>query len=191
MRGSSQIKSCRIFRDKLHGNGAFGIAVVTFGNRAYDHSLAELCSVMAENGFRTVAAGAFVGQHAFTDKFAAGRPNWSDQAEIKDFAKRIVEKFNCLTEPVTPITVPGDAAAPYYVPKGTDGLPAKFLKAKPKTDPAKCSSCGACARVDAPWGLLTLMMYSAFREPALSASAASAGVRDTPNILTIQRSYLM
>ena len=85
------------FRDKLHGNGAFGIAVVTFGNRAYDHSLAELCSVMAENGFRTVAAGAFVGQHAFTDKFAAGRPNWSDQAEIKDFAKRIVEKFNCLT----------------------------------------------------------------------------------------------
>ena len=135
------------FRDKLHGNGAFGIAVVTFGNRAYDHSLAELCSVMAENGFRTVAAGAFVGQHAFTDKFAAGRPNWSDQAEIKDFAKRIVEKFNCLTEPVTPITVPGDAAAPYYVPKGTDGLPAKFLKAKPKTDPAKCSSCGACAQL--------------------------------------------
>ena len=110
------------FRDKLHGNGAFGIAVVTFGNRAYDHSLAELCSVMAENGFRTVAAGAFVGQHAFTDKFAAGRPNWSDQAEIKDFAKRIVEKFNCLTEPVTPITVQNLLSAQWKLAKGSVSL---------------------------------------------------------------------
>ena len=33
------------------------------------------------------------------------------------------------------------------MPKGTDGQPAKFLKAKPRTDLSKCHNCGACARV--------------------------------------------
>ena len=45
------------------------------------------------------------------------------------------------------MAVPGDAAAPYYVPKGTDGQPVKFLKAKPQTDLGKCTDCGACARL--------------------------------------------
>ena len=30
---------------------------------------------------------------------------------------------------------------------GTDGQPAKFLKAKPQTDPDKCTDCGLCAAV--------------------------------------------
>ena len=33
----------------------------------------------------------------------------------------------------------------YYVPKGIDGQPAKFLKAKPLTDAEKCTACGICA----------------------------------------------
>jgi ferredoxin len=32
------------------------------------------------------------------------------------------------------------------VPKGTDGEPAKFLKAKPVTDQEKCTACGICAK---------------------------------------------
>ena len=43
--------------------------------------------------------------------------------------------------------VAGEFPAPYYTPKGTDGKPAVFLKAKPKTDPAKCNGCGVCAAV--------------------------------------------
>ena len=33
------------------------------------------------------------------------------------------------------------------MPKGVDGQPVKFLKAKPKTDLSKCTNCGACARL--------------------------------------------
>ena len=36
---------------------------------------------------------------------------------------------------------------PYYVPKGLDGQPAKFLKAVPKTHEDLCIRCGACARL--------------------------------------------
>jgi len=135
------------FQGKLHGNGALAVAVVTFGNRSYDNSLAELCAVLEGNGFRTVAAGAFVCRHAFTDELAYGRPGWSDTFEMKSFAGKIADKVRGLTEDIAPIQVPGDAQAPYYVPKGTDGAPAKFLKAKPQTNLSRCSRCGACARV--------------------------------------------
>ena len=33
------------FQAKLQGNGALAVAAVTFGNRAFDHSLAELCAL--------------------------------------------------------------------------------------------------------------------------------------------------
>ena len=135
------------FREKLQGNGALAVAAVTFGNRAYDNSLAELCAVLEGDGFHTVAAGAFVGRHAFTDELAYGRPGWSDEFEIKSFVKQTSDKLKALTVAPTSIQVPGDPEAPYYIPKGTDGQPAKFLKVKPKTNLSKCTNCGQCATV--------------------------------------------
>ena len=135
------------FKARLHGGGALAVAVVLFGNRSYDNSLAELCTVLEGSGFHTIAGGAFVGRHAFTDALGEGRPDWDDKREMTAFAQKIADKVNNLTDIPAPIVVPGDAAAPYYVPKGTDGEPAKFLKAKPQTDLGKCTFCGACARL--------------------------------------------
>ena len=134
-------------REHVHGNGALAAAVVTFGNRAYDNSLAELCAVLEADGFHTVAGGAFACRHAFTDALADGRPDWDDKRQMEDFARRTAEKVNTLTEIPPPVSVPGDPAAAYYVPRGTDGQPAKFLKAKPQTDLSRCTDCGACARL--------------------------------------------
>lgn len=134
------------FQTKLRGNGALAVPVVTFGNRAFDNSLAELCAVLEEDGFHTVAAGAFPGRHAFTDALGEGRPDLGDRRAIRSFARRIAEKLKDMEEVPGPVKVPGDPAAPYYVPKGLDGEPAKFLKARPRTDLSKCSQCGACAR---------------------------------------------
>ena len=132
------------FQEKLRGNGALAVPIVLFGNRSYDNSLAELRSVLEADGFCPMAAGAFVGRHAFTDELAFDRPGWSDLSEAKDFAGRIAEKVRAGA--AGPVRVPGDPTAPYYVPKGVDGEPVKFLRAKPKTDFARCSRCGACAR---------------------------------------------
>lgn len=132
-------------REHLHGNGALAVAAVTFGNRAYDNSLAELCALLTDKGFLVIAAGAFVSQHAFTDQLAYGRPNSMDLAEMRTFSGRIAGKIR--EGVLRPATAPGDPEAPYYVPKGTDGLPAKFLKAKPQTDLSRCTGCGACARL--------------------------------------------
>lgn len=77
---------------RLHGNGALAAAIVTFGNRSYDNALAELCAVLEGDGFHTVAGGAFVDRHAFTDKLAEDRPDWDDRKELKNFATATADK---------------------------------------------------------------------------------------------------
>lgn len=134
------------FRADLHGGGALAVPVVLFGNRAYENSLAELSALLEGNGFHTAAAAAFVGQHAFATSLGEGRPDWNDKKLAKNFAKSIADKLKGLTDVSAPVQVPGDPEAPYYVPKGLDGQPAKFLKAKPRTDLGKCCNCGVCAR---------------------------------------------
>lgn len=143
------------FRARLQGNGALAVAVVTFGNRAFDNSLAELCALLEANGFHTLAAGAFPGRHAFTDVLGEGRPDWDDQRAIQDFAGQIAGKLRELSGLPLPVEVPGDPEAPYYIPKGLDGEPVKFLKAKPQTDLGKCCNCGVCART-CPMGAIDL-----------------------------------
>ena len=149
----------------LRGNRTPSCALVTFGNRAYDNALAELASVLTAGGFDTVSAGALVGEHAFTDKLGGGRPGVTDIWELREFARKTAEavrnfpanadNFSANADAVRnlsasggfpSVSVPGDAEAGYYVPKGADGLPAKFLKAKPKIN-ARCNQCGACAQI--------------------------------------------
>ena len=132
------------FREKLRGSGALAVPVVLFGNRSYENALAELTAVLAADGFLPVAAGAFVGRHAFTDRLGTDRPDWDDKRQLRAFAGEIAEKIRAGRR--TPVRVPGDPAAPYYVPLGADGRPVKFLTAKPKTDFSKCCRCGVCVR---------------------------------------------
>jgi len=132
-------------RDKISGGGALCGCLVTYGNRSFDDSLMELNLLMKENGFTVVGGGAFVCQHAFAGKLATGRPDDTDLADAAQLGMKIAQKaeadnLNC---PVFPGNNPVGA---YYTPKGTDGQPAVFLKAKPVTDETLCIGCGLCAR---------------------------------------------
>ena len=155
-------------KEKLEGNGTIAVPVVTYGNRSFDNSLAELAAVLSSNGFVPVSAAAFACRHAFTDLLAPGRPSEEDLAAADRFAaetagliKDALQNGGKLPGKAVPDPgfIPGDADAPYYVPKGTDGQPAKFLKAKPKTDPEKCTKCGLCAKL-CPMGSIDGRDYS-------------------------------
>lgn len=129
----------------LKGNQTPVIAMVTYGNRHYDDALAELCSLLKNAGFIPFSAAALPSEHAFSRQIASGRPNESDLAELSAFADRSVRRLSA--ETLTAVRVPGrDPVGPYYTPLGTDGKPAKFLKAKPMTDLTKCDRCGICAQ---------------------------------------------
>ena len=66
-------------------------------------------------------------------------------AELAKLGSAVVGRIVRMTEYPAPVTVDGDADAPYYRPLGLDGEPKVFLKAKPKTDLEKCIHCGVCA----------------------------------------------
>ena len=134
------------WKGSLQGNGALAVALVTFGNRAFDNSLAELCACLEADGFHTVGAGAFACRHVFSDVLAAGRPDQDDFAELAKLGAAVATRIVKANEYPAPPEVPGDADAPYYIPKGADGEPKNFLKAKPKTSD-ECIQCGVCVAV--------------------------------------------
>lgn len=127
------------------GGDALAVPVVTFGNRSFDNSLAELCACLEADGFHTIAGGAFACQHAFSDTLAAGRPDSEDMTVLAKLGSAVVGRVQKMTEYPAPVKVDGDADAPYYRPLGLDGEPKVFLKAKPRTDMDKCTQCGVCA----------------------------------------------
>lgn len=133
-------------QEKLEGNGALAVPVVTFGNRSFDNGLAELCHELEAHGFHTVAAAGVPTEHVFSAKLAAGRPNETDKQALAAFAAKVAEQVAGMEAIPAPVQVRGEFPAPYYTPLGTDGKPAVFLKAKPKTREDLCTKCGLCVR---------------------------------------------
>ena len=132
--------------ENLIGNGAYAVPVVTYGNRSFDDSLAELSDLLEEGGFKLLGGGAFPCQHAFAENLAAGRPDMMDLLKAMQLGEAVVNNLaggNIIKAEAFPGNHP---AGSYYVPKGVDGRPAKFLKAKPVTDHEKCTACGICAK---------------------------------------------
>lgn len=134
-------------RGNFTGGGAAAVAVVLYGNRSYDDALKELCEVLTGNGFLAAAGAAVTAEHAFAPALAHGRPNGEDRAAAAEFARKTALTLRGRKHPI-PVTVPGrEPIGAYYTPLGLDGEPARFLKAKPKTDPEQCTRCGLCAAV--------------------------------------------
>ena len=134
-------------RGNFTGGGAAAVAVVLYGNRSYDDALKELCEVLAGNGFLAAAGAAVTAEHAFAPVLAHGRPNAEDRAAAAEFARKTALTLRGREHPI-PVTVPDrEPIGAYYTPLGLDGEPARFLKAKPKTDPEQCTRCGLCAAV--------------------------------------------
>lgn len=129
------------------GNGALAVPVAVFGNRNFDDALIELRNILEHNGFHTIAGAALIAQHAFSQVLAVGRPDQTDMKKIENFSKKIIKKISILKKAPEPIDVTGNNPPKvYYTPKGLDGNPTIFLKAKPKTEMEKCNNCGVCIR---------------------------------------------
>ncbi len=134
----------------FRADGAAAIPLVVYGNRSYDGALTEFRWILQEAGFRVLGGAALVSRHAFTDRVGAGRPDEADREEIRMFADDLAARIKTDTGsgdvPGLPF-VTEEEIPPYYTPLKEDGTPARFLKAKPDTDPEKCDGCGICRDV--------------------------------------------
>lgn len=132
----------------MKGHGALAVPIVVYGNRAYDDALIELRNLMEEDGFHSIAGGAFIGEHAFGRTLAAGRPDVSDLTIAKGFSDLLHMKLETLSPKALekPVFVKGnDPIGPYFRPLDAAGHWIDIRKVKPKTTEA-CIDCKWCAK---------------------------------------------
>lgn len=139
------------YLSSFKGEGALAVPVVLFGNRSYGNALVELRDLLEGTGFHTIAAAAFVGQHAFSGQLAKGRPDAADLTLAGQFVITIIKRVETLQkgDPWMPVNVPGKGAPDYggyYQPLGQEGKPVDMLKVKPVTT-ADCIHCKRCVGV--------------------------------------------
>ncbi|HUW06410.1 MAG TPA: 4Fe-4S binding protein [Williamwhitmania sp.] len=120
----------------LNGNGKECTTVVVYGNRDYGIALYHMVEILTNNGFSIKAAGAFIGQHSYSDivPVAIGRPDNTDLEKACNFGIDSLNTSNYLS--LKDILVQRDM----------------FSKSKnytpiiPAFKSEKCSFCGACSK---------------------------------------------
>lgn len=128
---------------QIKANGAKAIAVVVYGNRAYEDTLLELKNEMEDAGFHVIAAIAAIAEHSILRQFAAGRPDLQDRSVLESFMEKIKERLASDTLPET-VEVPGN-------------MPYKEYHVVPLHPEAKefCFHCGMCS-ADCPVGAIPM-----------------------------------
>lgn len=116
---------------QLQGSQTPAIAVVTYGNRAFDDTFAELQDGLQAQGFCVIAGVAAVTQHSIMPQFGSGRPNAEDLQQLQSFAEQIKETMQ--TKEIQEVSLPGNR--PYLERHGGGLTPVA------NTD---CKGCGIC-----------------------------------------------
>lgn len=134
------------FIAKVKADSALCVPIVLYGNRNYDDALIELKDILSNNGFKPVAAGAFVGEHAFSYTLAKARPDQDDIESAINFSSLIAKKI-FKEKDLHPVEVRGHFPyRPYYKPLNPNKEPVDIRKVKPKTN-ASCNDCKICVSV--------------------------------------------
>ena len=144
----------------VEGRGRTAVTIVVYGNRAYEDALLELNDIAEECGFRVTASGAFIAQHSMVPEVGAGRPDDADAEQIREFARRAVQKIE--SGDAQPPEVPGNRPykegmnmqiSPVCTSSCTlcetceDVCPENAILIRQgavSTDPALCTLCMAC-----------------------------------------------
>ena len=114
---------------EIKGNGARCTLVCVYGNRAYEDTLAEMEDAAKECGFQVIAAVAAIAEHSILPQYASGRPDASDERQLKAFAEQIKDKTH------EAASIPGNRP---YKKAGGAGMVPKPTKS--------CIKCGLCAK---------------------------------------------
>ena len=143
--------------EAIRGNNTPAVVVVVYGNRNFERAATQMSDFLAERGFVTIAAAAFVGEHSYsTDEnpVAVGRPNEGDIAEAQRFGELIKAKMAGTMDAVDVATMTcpdsGEENVKAFVEfvKGYQAEQAKNpIKLLPITDEDRCVMCGVCVDV--------------------------------------------
>lgn len=130
--------------DALNGTGKEAIAIVVYGNRDYGIALYNMVELLLKNGFSVHSAGAFIGQHSYSDivPVALERPDKSDMEKARQFGIKTLSISRSLALNDVPIQIDKISKSEEYT------------VLKPVLYEKLCIQCGKCAK-ECPAGLLS------------------------------------
>lgn len=137
------------FITRIKSNMKPAVIVTVYGNIGEGIALNELKTITENSGFKTIAAGSFIGEHSFSTKelpIAEGRPNQNDLQKAQNFGQMIADKLE---------TIDDLNESSLYIPKGRLPLMAKILPENsasmftetPYADMSICNHCCVCAKL--------------------------------------------
>jgi len=140
--GRLPIEAVRRLR-RLKAREAPAVVVVVYGNREYEDALLELKNLAGEQGFRPIAAGAFIGEHSYSTNgtpIAVGRPDEADLNQAREFGERIFGKIlnGRGMDRMSALEVPGNFPHKERMERPLEA---------PTTRETLCVLCGTCAAV--------------------------------------------
>ena len=143
--------------DAIRGNNTPAVVVVVYGNRNFERAAVQMSDFLAERGFITIAAAAFVGEHSYSTEqspIAVGRPMVEDINDANRFGELVKQKLTKGLESVDVSTLQcpdsGEENVKAFVEfvKGYQVEQAKNpVKLLPITDENRCVMCGVCVDV--------------------------------------------
>lgn len=98
---------------EIRANNTPTVCVVVYGNREYDDALHELKDILTQQGCKTIAGAAFVGEHSFSGfglPIAEGRPDARDINQAELFGRKLSERLQSVSSVdfISEINVPGN-----------------------------------------------------------------------------------
>jgi ferredoxin len=126
------------------GNGKECSAIVLYGNRDYGIALYQMVEILSNNDFGVISAGAFIGQHSYSDVIpvAIGRPDKSDIEKASNFGLTSLSTSKYLSLKDIPMQTDIISKSNVYMPL------------KPLFISKLCVQCGICAE-HCPVGVLS------------------------------------
>ncbi|MDL2215848.1 EFR1 family ferrodoxin [Ruminococcaceae bacterium OttesenSCG-928-N02] len=137
---------CLSYLENVKGNGTPCAIAGVYGNRHYDDCLVEMEDLLTKNGFKVVAAGAFLGEHSFSADIAPGRPDATDLRAAEAFGQQVAQKMAAGGQALAQGVIPG--ARPYKER-------APRAATVPPTVSDACIDCKMCAN-SCPMGAISM-----------------------------------
>lgn len=126
------------------GEGKESTVVVVYGNRDYGVAFRNMAEILIGRGFNITAAGAFIGQHSYSDiiPVAMGRPDITDLEKAKIFGANSINTSKYLSPEDIPVQLDMFSKSKKHYPL------------KPTFEPEKCTQCGICSET-CPVGIIS------------------------------------
>jgi len=129
----------------IDGKGKECTIVVVYGNREFGIALRNLAEILTKNGFKIVAAGAFIGQHSYSEiiPISIGRPDKNDLELAFNFGENCIHNSKHLAIEKIPEQIDWISKSKSYF----KSVSVKYLS-------ENCTQCGICAKY-CPTGIIS------------------------------------